>query len=154
MLGAMLLLPLACRPPRRPGEARPQRLGAAGRQRRARGLARGDTAPPPAYDCGPDHLALTAGVGRIEQGASLPSRLVVHRDQACPVVLDESHRTFVAATTFGAGRALHAGHEGMISDPAGQGGDHATFFLNALRWAGRSDLPTVGVEPGLATLRA
>lgn len=108
----------------------------------------GDTADTgaSAFDCAPDFAALTAGVATIDQGGSLPSLLIVHGDQACPILLDEDDLTFVASAHFGAGRVLHAGHEGMITDANAQGGDNAQFFLNAVRWAGGKDTPVVGTE--------
>lgn len=145
----MLSLLLACHAP---GPALP--ADDAGRVDTAADTAP-DTAPDPAadpWDCGPDHAALTAGVATLDQGGSLPSLLIVHGDRACPVVLDEQDRPFVAVATHGAGRVLHAGHEGLVTAPMDQGGDAAAFFLNALRWAGRAEQPRVGVEAGLGPL--
>lgn len=109
---------------------------------------------PPAcnFDCSVDYTALSAGVSTIEQGGSLPSLLIVHGESACPVVVDEAGRTFVAMARYGSGRVLHTGHEGMITAPQDQGGDNAALLLNALRWAGQSATPVVGVEPGMESL--
>lgn len=107
-----------------------------------------------AHDCEPAWAALTAGVSTIEQGGSLPSRLIVHGDQACPIVLDEADRTFIASTVYGSGRAVHTGHEAIISDPVSLGGDDARFVLNALSWLSGKDRPRVGVESGLSTLQS
>jgi len=105
----------------------------------------GAPAPPP-YDCSPDHLALVEGVSTLDQGGSLPSLLVVHGAQACPIVVDGSDHSFVASAVHGNGRVLHAGHEGMITDADSQGGDNARLLLNAVRWAGGADTPAVGTE--------
>lgn len=113
-----------------------------------------DGGPPALVDCEADWAALTAGVGLIEHGEALPSRLVVHGDRACPIVLDEAQRTFIASTAYGWGRALHIGHEAMLVDPLGAGGDEERFLQNALAWLAGREHPRIGVEAGLSPLRS
>ena len=103
---------------------------------------------PPAYDCSADYAAITAGVRSLDLGEALPSQIIVHGDHACPIVLDESNRTFVAAATHGAGRAFHIGHEGMLSAPEYAAADGAQLVRNVVAWAG-GDSPKIGVEAGM-----
>jgi hypothetical protein len=114
----------------------------------------GGPGPEPAFDCGPDRAALVAGVTEINQGGSLPSLIIVHGEQACPILVDEDDLSFAAAARYGAGRVLHVGHEGMLTAPMDQAGDSVVFLQNALRWAGQSDAPTVGYEPGFEDVAA
>jgi hypothetical protein len=112
-------------------------------------------APPTClFLCAADHAATTAGVATIEQGGSLPSELILVGEATCSLVQDESNRTFVASARYGAGRMIEAGHEGFWDGSWGHGGDSDTFLLNAVRWAGQSETPVVGIEAGYDTAAA
>jgi hypothetical protein len=95
--------------------------------------------------CDVDYPALTNGVKSIDQGGALPSMLVAHGANACPLLVDELGHTLVAYAFFGQGRVVHAGHEALIVGPAG---DAQTLVLNAVRWLGKGATPAVGIEAG------
>lgn len=101
---------------------------------------------PPPYDCTADWTALATGVGALDYGGSLSSRLVVWGERACPVVWSDDGTTLVAAATVGAGngRVLHLGHEGQLG--AGlDAGDAGLLLENALVWMVPDGNPVVGV---------
>lgn len=101
------------------------------------------------YDWSDDYAALTAGVTRIGTGGSIASLLIVHGDGAFPLFVDGDNNAFAAAGHLGEGRAVHVGHEGLLS-PSSL--NNRTFLLNAVRWAGQGTSPVVGVESGLGSL--
>ncbi len=103
----------------------------------------------PAFDSTEDYDALTKRVHVIESGGSLPSALVVHGDEAFGVVLDENHRTFIAAAHVGEGKVLHVGHETHIGGALWGTGDSGRLFLNTVSWMGGEGPLTVGYEAGL-----
>jgi hypothetical protein len=104
--------------------------------------------PEPAFDCAPDQAALLDGVARIEPGAALPSRLVVHGEGACPIVADTDGRVLVASARRGAGRVAVASHESLLTSGAADAG---ALVGNLATWAG-GDAPRIGVDPGYGGL--
>jgi len=103
------------------------------------------TAPRCLLDCRVDYGPLTQGVSTLDQGGALPSLIVVHGDAACPLLPDENGALFAAYARYGDGRALHVGHEALLTGPSG---DAVTLLGDTVRWAGQSDEPVVGVEEG------
>jgi hypothetical protein len=111
--------------------------------------------PTCTFDPAADWMALTDGVYLLHSGGSVPSALVVHAEQAFPVVVDADGRVVVAAARHGAGRLLHFGHESHLGGALSGQGDTAALVQNAIGWmADGGAAPTVGVQAGYDDLVA
>lgn len=111
---------------------------------------------PPAchFDPTHDHTALTKGVSLLDAQGGLPSPLVVFGETAFPVVLDEGHHAFVAAAREGQGKVLVYGHETYMNDGLYADADADQLLKNAVSWMSPKESPTIGIEPGLASLES
>lgn len=92
--------------------------------------------------------ALIEGVKTIpHQGA--PGPVAIFGPNAFPVIVGGEagkQQALVAASLIGKGRAVIFGHNGYLSNDAMSQGDIGTLMLNAVRWAGHKEKPTIGVE--------
>ncbi|XP_078512420.1 TRPM8 channel-associated factor homolog [Lissotriton helveticus] len=95
-----------------------------------------------------DLRSLLAGVTdlNIENGG-VPSQLLVHGILACPVGLDESHQSFLAAAYYGKGRVVVATHEGQLNTPYLK-----PFLLNAISWLDAGRKGKIGIDNSLKGL--
>ncbi|MEC8378954.1 MAG: M60 family metallopeptidase [Myxococcota bacterium] len=98
----------------------------------------------PPFDCDEVFAQLTSGVNQIDMGDSLPSDFVLLNLSACPIVWDESARSYVVSASLGSGRLVFMGHEGLLGPSESNVGGRQ-LLANVLRWTGKSDTPQVGV---------
>ena len=89
----------------------------------------------------------------IEVGDSLPSDFVLLNLDSCPIVWDESARSYVVSAEFGSGRTVLMGHEGLLGPNESNTGGRQ-LFANALRWTGQSDSPQVGIVQSSDSIQA
>jgi len=103
---------------------------------------------------GGDRAALVAGVAEIA-APGIPGPVCVVGKGAFAVVTgrsDGAQAAIVAAGTAGEGRLVALGHNGYLGKDTIATADTGRLWLNAVRWAGRSATPKVGVvqAPDLA----
>lgn len=98
----------------------------------------------PAWTAPGDWAALSRGVQAIGS-PGIPGTVCVFGTEAFPVVVDARNNVVVGAARFGKGRVVLWGHNGYLSAAALADEDTGTLFLNAVRWAGRKNNPSVGV---------
>ena len=81
-----------------------------------------------------DYQALAAGVGTVATGSFYASRQDLSGPSIAVAVLPTSQAAVVSATTYGLGRVVHFGHEGMLTTCCGASG-LPRLVLNAAKWA-------------------
>lgn len=93
--------------------------------------------------------ALLGGVSAISAPGCLPGNLSVYGPDAFPVMTADSggvREALVGAASYGEGRVLAVGHDGLLGGPQDQVGN-ARFIANAVRWvAGGREGVTVGLR--------
>ena len=91
--------------------------------------------PPIAFTLA-DYRALAAGVVSVTTNKYYAS-LAYLWGNGTAIVTDSSGSAVISATTYGAGRVLQAGHEGMFGECcSATGSGLSRLFYNAARWAG------------------
>ena len=90
----------------------------------------------PPFDCDEVFAQLTSGVNQIDMGDSLPSDFVLLNLSACPIVWDESARSYVVSASLGSGRLVFMGHEGLLGSSESNVGGRQ-LLANVLRWTGK-----------------
>ena len=102
---------------------------------------------PQADACADDAAEILLGVTELDLGGSLPSRLIVFGDGACPILADPDGAIAGASARLGEGRVAHVGHEGVLTGASGKGEHGPLLVQNLARWAaGGKDAPVIGVE--------
>ena len=81
-----------------------------------------------------DYQALAGGVGTVATESYYASRHYLSGHAMAVVVLNTSQAAVVSATTYGLGRVVHFGHEGMLTTCCGASG-LPRLVLNAAKWA-------------------
>ena len=96
---------------------------------------------------------ITQGGGEVDLGKSVPGALDLTEDSSFPVLSDSRGAIIGAAGTSKAGRAVAFSHDGFLKSRE-LNDQEGVFQLiqNALRWAGRSGTPEIGVHPALSAL--
>ena len=96
------------------------------------------------HDVDADWQDITAGVGTVNYGSSLPSLILPLGEWSFPVALDWDDRPVISASHAGQGRMVGYGHEGMVGKQGG--GNETTLSLNAIEWACGGVNKVVGVS--------
>ena len=96
------------------------------------------------HDVDADWQDITAGVGTVNYGSSLPSLILPLGEWSFPVALDWDDRPVISASHAGQGRMVGYGHEGMVGKQGG--GNETTLSLNAIEWACGGVNKVVGVQ--------
>lgn len=102
-----------------------------------------------ALRCEPDRRALLQGIARFDTRNFLFSPIIVHGDNACPLMVTPGGRPFAAFARDGLGRVVWLGHDATLTTLASQP-DGSTLLRNALLWGTRRASLTgirVGLEP-------
>ena len=110
-------------------------------------------APLCACDADDVRSALLDGVGALDVGGSLGSRLLPMTRDAFAVVTDASGDVLAAGLYIGEGRIFAIGHEGMMNAVSGGGSGLDQLMRNATTWLG-GEGATVGIEAPFDNLRA
>ena len=83
-----------------------------------------------------DYRALAAGVVSVSTNNYYASQAYLWGNGTA-IVADSSGNAVISASTYGAGRVLQAGHEGMLSECCSATGTGLSrLFYNAAQWAG------------------
>ena len=96
------------------------------------------------HDVDADWQDITAGVGTVNYGSSLPSLILPLGEWSFPVALDWDDRPIVSASHTGLGRMVGYGHESMVGKQGGS--NETTLSLNAIQWACGGVNKVVGVQ--------
>lgn len=96
---------------------------------------------------------ISSGGGSIELGKSVPGRIDLTDDQSFPLLFGDGGSIVAAAASAGEGRAVAFTH-GSFLKPGELLAQEPTLQLvaNAVRWAGRSSKPKVGLHRGVGGL--
>ena len=101
-------------------------------------------------------LTLLAGLRRLDFAGGLPSRLIVHGQNAFPVLVDDRYRVVLAGAFVDQGRAVVLGHEGPMSHTVTSGTGFAGLWQNTMSFlAAQPPGQTTGVigfMPGFENL--
>ena len=106
-------------------------------------------------DVAADLTQLLEGVPELGHELWAASGLILTGRRAFAIIGDNAGPAVVAASEVGQGRVVAWGDERFLTEPSGSGvTGAAALTVNAVRWAGRSDAPSVGVAAGMGELLA
>ncbi|XP_004594504.2 TRPM8 channel-associated factor 3-like [Ochotona princeps] len=94
-----------------------------------------------------DFQALVKGVTAWNTPPDLPSELLLTREAAFPVLVNEEGQVVIAASSYYQGRLVVMGHEEYLMHPP-----LAPFLVNAVRWLCSTPGAAIGVHPSLNPL--